>query len=269
MPRAAGLASVISSPAAAGRGRLPENNSKNAKSGHRSHNNSHYSRLRLEFEEIHRFPNRPVRVLGPFVLGRPLSLRLAARRRDALGLDMVSVAVDTWAVDFGLLDAEGHLLANPFHYRDTLSGGAMAKVWQRIGRERIFDKTGIQFLPFNTIYQLFALAATKPELLHSARSLLMMGELFTYFLTGERFAEFTNATTTQLLDARRWPPAGPTASPGWNSRFRITRPPWDDELTAALGIPAHLLPQRLVWPGTVVGELLPEARPPPRSACIW
>ncbi|MBE3577602.1 MAG: rhamnulokinase [Limnochordales bacterium] len=222
---------------------------------------------RLELEEIHRFPNRPVRVLGhlhwdvlSLFAAIKESLRLAARRCDALGLDLVSVAIDTWGVDFGLLDGEGHLLANPFHYRDVISDGAMARAWQRIGRERIFEKTGIQFLPFNTIYQLFALAETKPQLLHSACSLLMMGELFTYFLTGERFAEFTNVTTTQLLDARRWPPAGPTAASGENPRFRITRPPWDDELTTALGIPTHLLPERLVWPGTFVGELLPEVR---------
>jgi rhamnulokinase len=237
----------------------------NCHNGQGGQSNSHRPGLRLELEEIHRFPNRPVRVLGHLywdVLSLfaeiKESLRLAARHCDSLGLDLVSVAIDTWAVDFGLLDAEGHLLANPFHYRDVLTDGAMARAWQRIKCERIFDKTGIQFLPFNTIYQLFALSEKKPELLHSARSLLMMGELFTYFLTGERFAEFTNATTTQLLDARRWPPAGPNSPAGSSSRCRMAQPPWDYELTVPLGIPTNLLPQRLVWPGTVVGELLPE-----------
>ena len=122
-------------------------------------------RFRLELDEVHRFPNRPVRVLCHLhwdVLSLfaeiKESLRLAARQCASHGFDLVSVAVDTWGVDFGLLDAEGHLLANPFHYRDILCDGAMAKVWQRIGRERIYDKTGIQFIPFNTVYQLFALA---------------------------------------------------------------------------------------------------------------
>lgn len=218
-------------------------------------------RFRLELDEVHHFPNRPVRVLGHLhwdVLSLfaeiKESLRLAARRCASLGFDLVSVAIDTWGVDFGLLDAEGRLLANPFHYRDILCDEAMAKAWQLIGRERIFDKTGIQFLPFNTVYQLFALAEKKPELLRSAQSLLMMGELFTYFLTGERFAEFTNVTTTQLLDANRWPSADS------GSRFGMSRPPWDEELTDRLGIPTHLLPQRLVWPGTILGELLPEVQ---------
>lgn len=215
--------------------------------------------FRLEMVEVRRFPNRPVRVLGHLywdVLALfaeiKETIRQAAERADSLGLRVVSVGVDTWAVDFGLLDAEGHLLANPLHYRDGLTAGAMERAWERVPRRRIFERTGIQFLPFNTIYQLFALAEQKPGLLGQAKGLLMMGELFTYFLTGERCAEFTNVTTTQLLDAGEWPPAASGA------RFRINRPPWDDELLNALGLPANLLPQRLVWPGTVLGELLPE-----------
>ncbi|TDF91245.1 rhamnulokinase [Paenibacillus piri] len=161
---------------------------------------------RLTVEEVHRFPNDPVQV------GRHLHwdiLRLLheikqgiVKARHAGHHAIDSLAIDSWAVDFGLLDASGQLLSNPRHYRDHQTDGLMEEVGTLIGREPLFAKTGIQFLPFNTIYQLYALKKRGSVQLQQADKLLMIPDLLRYFLTGVMMSESTNASTTQLLNAR-------------------------------------------------------------------
>ncbi|MFI8890602.1 rhamnulokinase family protein [Streptomyces paradoxus] len=158
----------------------------------------------LELAEAHRFPNRPVRVpeglrwdvLGLYA-GVLDGLRAAGAHCDG-GLD--SVGIDSWAVDYGLLDADGALLGNPVHYRDPRTEGVAEKVWATVPAEELYAATGLQYAPFNTLYQLTAARSTAQ--LAQARRLLLMPDLLTYWLTGEQGTELTNASTTQLIDPR-------------------------------------------------------------------
>ncbi|MFF6909541.1 rhamnulokinase family protein [Streptomyces sp. NPDC012389] len=153
----------------------------------------------LHLTEAHRFPNRPVRlpeglrwdILGLY--GGVLDGLRAAGQVDSLG-------VDSWAVDYGLLDADGALLGNPVHYRDHRTDGVAEKVWPTVPPDELYRATGIQHAPFNTLYQLVAAQGT-PQLA-AARRLLLIPDLITYWLTGEQGTELTNASTTQLIDPR-------------------------------------------------------------------
>lgn len=154
---------------------------------------------RLELTEAHRFPNRPVRVpegLRWDVLA--LYAGVLAGLRTAGQVD--SVGIDSWAVDYGLLDADGALLGNPVHYRDSRTDGVAEKVWATVPAEELYAATGLQHAPFNTLYQLTAARASAQ--LHYAERLLLMPDLLTYWLTGEQGTELTNASTTQLIDPR-------------------------------------------------------------------
>ncbi|WBB67923.1 rhamnulokinase family protein [Micromonospora sp. WMMD812] len=187
----------------------------------------------LELTEAHRFPNEPVRV------GATLHWDVLGLYRGVLdGLraagPVASVGVDSWAVDYGLLDAAGALLGNPVHYRDHRTDGVAERVAKHLGEERLYATTGLQKLPFNTLYQLVA-AADTPQLA-AARWLLLIPDLIAYWLTGEIGAEITNASTTQLYDLRRRT--------------------WARELMADAGIPAELFPP-LREPGTTIGPVLP------------
>jgi rhamnulokinase len=185
---------------------------------------------RLELTESHRFPNRPVNQDGSL---RWDIRKLWAEMQQALDRapkGLTSVGVDTWGVDFGLLDAKGELIENPYHYRDRRTEGVMDSVFERISRERIYATTGIQFLPFNTLYQL---CATAPETIARSTCLLTIRDLLNYWLTGKRTAEYTIASTTQLVDAR-------------------TRS-WALDLIAELQLPARLF-QPIVEPGTEIGS---------------
>lgn len=199
---------------------------------------------RIEMTEVHRFANQPV-ALGNHLywdfpgLYREVLDGLRAAARD-VGNEHATLGVDTWAVDFGLIDETGELLANPVHYRDARNDGIMESVLEREGAaERIFAVTGIQFIPFNTLYQLLALRAENPRLLDCASQFLMMPDLIHYFLTGEQACEFTNATSTQLVDAR-------------------TRN-WSDSLLEDFEIPQHLFPE-IRQPGTILGRIAGPAR---------
>jgi rhamnulokinase len=153
----------------------------------------------LELTEVHRFPNRPVRL--------PEGLRW-----DILGLydgvldglaaagPVDSVGIDSWAVDYGLLDADGALLGNPVHYRDDRTEGIAPTVWATVPADELYAATGLQYAPFNTLYQLVA-ARGSVQLARAAR-LLLIPDLLAYWLTGEQGTELTNASTTQLIDPR-------------------------------------------------------------------
>ncbi|MFF6803358.1 FGGY-family carbohydrate kinase [Streptomyces sp. NPDC012616] len=153
----------------------------------------------LELTEAHRFANRPVRlpeglrwdVLSLYA-GMLDGLRAAGR--------VDSVGIDSWAVDYGLLDADGALLGNPVHYRDARTEGVAEKVWASVPAAELYAATGLQYAPFNTLYQLTAAASTAQ--LAQARRLLLIPDLLTYWLTGEQGTELTNASTTQLIDPR-------------------------------------------------------------------
>lgn len=192
----------------------------------------------LELVEIHRFTNDPVRVSGRFqwdILRLFHDIKLAIGKAVETGAKLEGIAIDTWAVDFGLLGKDGELLRNPYHYRDHQTDGVMKKVHEDwITQEKLFEKTGIQFLTFNTIYQLMAMKEKNGWLLEKAESLLMIPDLLRYFLTGIKKSEFTNATTTQL--------------------FNPNLMKWDSELLDTLGLPEKIF-QEVVGPGTIIGHL--------------
>lgn len=157
----------------------------------------------LAVTEAHRFDNRPVRVNGTLhwdILALYQGVLDGLRAAGASGV-VDGIGIDSWAVDYGLLDEHGALLGNPVHYRDARTDGIMARLSDRLGQESLYATTGLQLLPFNTIYQL----AAEPRL-PAARRLLMIPDLLAYWLTGEQGAEITNASTTQLVDvrARAW-----------------------------------------------------------------
>ncbi len=153
----------------------------------------------LELTEAHRFPNRPVRT--PEGLRWDI-LSLYAGVLDGLRAagPVDSVGIDSWAVDYGLLDADGALLGNPVHYRDTRTQGVAEKVWATVPAAELYAATGLQYAPFNTLYQL--VAARSSAQLAYAKRLLLIPDLLTYWLTGEAGTELTNASTTQLIDPR-------------------------------------------------------------------
>ncbi|MDX3096488.1 rhamnulokinase [Streptomyces sp. ME19-03-3] len=191
----------------------------------------------LVLDEVHRFPNTPVRLptglhWDVLTLFRETldGLRLAARAGDGV----TSVGIDGWAVDYGLLDADGALLGIPHHYRDSRTELVADRVRDGVGAQELYEVTGLQHLPFNTVFQLAA--ARDGAQFSAARTLLMIPDLMTHWLTGSVGAEETNASTTGLFDAR-------TAT-------------WSPELLGRLGVDPHLLPP-LRAPGDHAGTLLP------------
>ncbi|TDC38182.1 rhamnulokinase family protein [Micromonospora sp. KC213] len=189
---------------------------------------------RMELAEAHRFTNEPVRV-GDTLHWDILRLWHGVQTGLRAAGPVASVGVDSWAVDYGLLDSAGALLGNPVHYRDARTDGMADQVARQLGPERLYATTGLQQLPFNTLYQLVAAAGT-PQLAAADR-LLLIPDLITYWLTGRIGAERTNASTTQLYDLRRRA--------------------WATELMADAGIPADLFPP-LHDPGTRVGPVRPD-----------
>ena len=193
---------------------------------------------RFDLTELHRFPNGPVGVTGHLywdVLQLWSNLKTGLRRvGDA---PLAGIGVDTWGVDFGLLDAAGNLLGNPHHYRDTRTDGVMEQVFEHVGKKQLYERTGVQFMQINTLYQLYSMRLHSDPRLDCAETLLMMPDLFHYWLTGRKTGEHTIASTSQLLDAR--------------SRS------WDTGLLETLSLPTQVFPD-LVQPGTVIGPLLGE-----------
>ncbi len=193
---------------------------------------------RVALEELHRFPNGGVsttdglywdvlRLWGE--IGAGLEKYCAQR-----GGPPASVSVDTWGVDFALLDSRGHLVANPHHYRDPRTAGIPEQVYRRVSQAEVFAHTGIQSLSFNTLFQLFQMEASEDPRLEAAETLVMMPDLFHYWLSGEIAVEYTTASTTQMLDCRRRE--------------------WARDMLGALGIPTRLL-GTVVRPGTVLADL--------------
>lgn len=158
---------------------------------------------RIEIEELHRFPNDPVQVgdrLYWDILRLYHEIKQALLKAKHQGIAIGSIGIDSWAVDFGMIGKDGELIGNPYHYRDRHTEGAMESLFAKVPSSVIFAQTGIQFLPFNTIFQLYALKEAHSPMLKHAQKLLMIPDLLRYFLTGEMHNEFTNATTTQLYN---------------------------------------------------------------------
>jgi rhamnulokinase len=192
----------------------------------------------LDITEVTRFPNQPVRGHNSIhwdVLRLWHEVQRGLAEAPAAKLD--SIAVDTWGVDYALIGESGELLANPIHYRDPRNVAAMETVCARFGRERIYETTGIQFMPINTLNQLYAASRATPRMLDAAAALVMIPDLYNYWLSGSLGVEYTNATTTQFLNCH-------------------TRG-WATGLLEELEIPSRLLPQ-ILQPGSVIGELKPQ-----------
>src|SRR6266404_477813 len=188
----------------------------------------------LRLEVVHRFANGPVHTLGTMhwdVLRLYAEMLTTLRRCAAEQGGIDSLGVDTWGVDFALLGRDGTLLGNPRHYRDPHTEGIMEAAFARVSRQEIFRQTGLQFMRFNTLFQLLALQRDRSPLLQMAETLLLMPDLFHFFFTGVRVNEFTNATTTQMYD----PSAGG----------------WAHGLLKAFGLPERIV-GTIVAPGTVL-----------------
>jgi rhamnulokinase len=195
----------------------------------------------LSIDEVCRFLNEPVRhrrALQWDVLRLWLEIRRGMDRASEHSPE--SVGIDTWGCDYALVGEHGDLLENPYHYRDARTDGVMEEVWQRVSREQIYAVTGIQFLTFNTLYQIYAACRATPKLVAAASRFATIPDLLNYWMTGDLTAEYTMATTTQFVAAK-------------------TRS-WATGLLNDLDIPVRLLPT-LVEPGTLVGEVR-------RDACV-
>lgn len=193
---------------------------------------------RLTLEQMHRFANGPVEEKGSlrWDFDRLLSevktgIGLAARAAEG---PVGGIGVDTWGVDFGLLAADGRLLEKPYHYRDSRTNGMMEEAFKRMPKRRLYESTGIQFMQLNSLYQLLAMRLAGSDTLARADRLLFMADLFTYFLCGKAFGEYTLSSTSQMMDMRtgQW-----------------SRPVFED-----LSLPMDIMPA-IRMPGTVIGEL--------------
>ncbi len=196
---------------------------------------------RLELSTIRRFPNGPVRVFDSLHWD---VLRLFEEMKQSLSLyrhqfgpGLDGIGLDTWGVDFALIGRNDALLGNPHHYRDPRTEGMLEAAFERVPRGEIFQYTGIQFMEINTLFQLLSMKLHGDPMLEQADALLMMPDLFNYWLTGVKACEFSDATTSQL----------------YNPRERA----WARVLLERLGLPTHIL-QEVVEPGTILGDLRPE-----------
>jgi len=197
---------------------------------------------KITLEEAHRFPTRNGRILGTLqwdLVGIwediKEGLRKGTKLVDAAGARLEGIGVDTWGVDFGLLDERGVPMGNPVHYRDGRTDGVMEKVFAAVGRERVFDATGIQFMPFNTLFQLYALKHSEWGGYDRVSRMLWMPDLLHYLLSGKAVSEVTIASTGAVLDPR-------------------TRT-WNRGLMEELGLPVTWLGE-LAAPGTKIGGVL-------------
>jgi rhamnulokinase len=193
----------------------------------------------IELTELHRFPNTPVQLPTGLYWD---TLRLfheiceGIRSAAAAGAELHGIAVDTWGVDFGLIGSNGELLQNPRHYRDARTNGVPEEAFEKVPAAEIFRQTGLQFMPINSLYQLYSIKRDVPEVLTLASKLLFMPDLFNYFLTGTFAAERTIASTSQFYDPVR-------------KRFAT-------DLLRSLGISGGFFPS-LIDPGVELGPLLP------------
>ena len=199
-----------------------------------------YDGTTLQLEEIHRFPNDPVMLNGRFVWDVQrlfFEMKAALLKATKAGIKLDGIGIDTWGVDYGLLDGNGRLLGVPTHYRDSRTDGMMEEAFKTVPKEKIFEETGLAFMQFNTLYQLLAMKKENDPTLDMASTMLFMPDLLAYFLTGEKATEYTIASTSQLI-------APPTRDWAWG-------------LIDKFGLPRKML-TNIQPAGTVRGVLLKE-----------
>ncbi|WP_271628653.1 rhamnulokinase [Caldicellulosiruptor sp. DIB 104C] len=196
----------------------------------------------LELFEVHRFENTPVRINQSLFwdfLYLFNNLKIGIYRAKKQFGELHSIGIDTWGVDYGLVDKRGDLLSNPYHYRDLRTKNAIEEVSRIVSLDKIYEITGIQFMNFNTIFQLYIDYKTRQDIMKNVDSLLFMPDLFAYFLTGIKVNEYTIASTSQLIDAQK---RG-----------------WSDELIEKLGFEKRIF-NDIIYPGNVLGKLTPDVQ---------
>ena len=193
---------------------------------------------KIMLEEIHRFGNGPIEEEGSLrwdfqklLTEIKAGIGKAAKVAEA---QIAGIGIDSWGVDFGLLDADGKLIENPYHYRDSRTNGMQDKAFEMISKRDIYENTGLQFLPFNSVYQLLAMRLSNSATLAKVKSLVFIADLFSYFLCGKVFAEYSLASTSQFMDMRTGQ--------------------WSRKILDGLSLPLDIMPE-VVEPGTVVGPL--------------
>jgi rhamnulokinase len=196
---------------------------------------------KINIEEIHRFPNKQISKKGSLFWNIPdlfkeikTGFSLAVRRGHK---NIESIGIDTWGVDFGFIGNNDQLLELPYTYRDSRTDGIPDKVFDKISPEDIYNKTGIQFMQINSLYQLYSIKLSNESLLNEAVKLLFIPDLFNFFLTGEKKSEYTIASTSQFLNAE-------------TKQF-------DLDIFSSLGLPINIMAP-IVQPGNVIGKLLPD-----------
>ncbi|MCK4758577.1 MAG: rhamnulokinase, partial [Candidatus Aminicenantes bacterium] len=196
---------------------------------------------RIRLEEIHRFPNTQLNVsghihwdvsylFGELKKGLACAAQQGHRKLSGLG-------VDTWGVDFGLVGKDDRILGNPYAYRDRRTEGMMEKAFRLMSKKEFYSLTGIQFMQFNSVFQLLSMLETEGHRGDNIATLLFMPDLFNFLLTGEKRSEYTIASTSQLLNAK-------------------TRG-WEPEIFEKLGLPLRIMAE-IIPPGTLVGRLKPD-----------
>ncbi|HKM17525.1 MAG: rhamnulokinase [Firmicutes bacterium] len=197
-----------------------------------------YDGERLDLVEVHKFPNGPENIHSHLywnILDLFAQIKTGlVKACNAVDGKIDSMAIDTWGVDYGLLDANDTLLSNPYHYRDKRTDGLLEEIYSRISAEEVYANTGIQFMQINTLVQLYAERRWRPWVLDNAKSLLFIPDLLNFFLTGQKYNEYTISSTSQLLH-----PSAHT---------------WVEQIFKALEVPADLM-QPLVFPGAVIGTV--------------
>ncbi len=195
----------------------------------------------LELEEVYRFANDPVTEKGHLkwdianLLSRiEAGLAKAVKKADG---KIAGIGVDSWGVDYGLLDHTGELIQNPYHYRDTRTDGLMDKAFELMNKRDIYENTGLQFMRFNTVYQLLFDRLNEPDVLAKADKLLFIADLVSYHLCGKAYAEYTLASTSQLMDMRTGK--------------------WSEEIFNKLILPINIMPE-IIAPATIVAPLKPD-----------
>ena len=203
---------------------------------------AHLEDGRMQLEEIHRFPNGMVRRQGHLawdLIQLFEEIKRGMIKCKEMGKIPESVGIDSWGVDYALIDREGRRLGEAYGYRDQRTDGADELVYKKISEDQLYARTGIQKQSFNTIYQLAADQTMRPQILEQADAMLMIPDYFHFLLSGVKAQEYTNATTGQLVDPK--------------SRN------WDWDLIDRLGYPRRIF-QPMTKPGTCIGELLPEVQ---------
>ncbi|HEX7010464.1 MAG TPA: FGGY family carbohydrate kinase, partial [Phycisphaeraceae bacterium] len=200
---------------------------------------------KITLQEVHRFANGPQRLPQGYhwnILELWANLQAGLRRAAAQArqeeLELAHLGVDTWGVDYALVGRSGQILGLPWAYRDPRHAVGMQQALEQVGAKALYEATGVQFLPFNTLFQLLALRQAEPGLLDQARRLLFIPDLLHYFFTGQRVNEATIASTSQMIDPR---------SGAWHAK-----------LLQDLGLPTHFLEEAIVPAGTRIGPLRPE-----------